>query len=241
MKVNRVLLIVVLSLFIMPAYHGEARYYDARVGRFLSIDPLKEKYPFLSPYVYVSDNPTRNVDPDGKKVRFANDASPSFRRAFSEAVKYLNEHHASGKLAELEKRKEIITLEEGNFMGKYYPSARTIVWDPNGGIITTNDKFLSPTVVLAHEVDHALQSVVNPGQYQKDSRDPDPKYDNKEEKRVIEGSEQTTARKLGEVGENEATRKDHDVMQKFKTTGPTSTEARDAIVVTPPSKDEKKP
>ena len=66
MKGSRQLLFVVLSLFIMPAYHGEARYYDARVGRFLSVDPASVKYPGWSTYQYTLGNPMRYVDPLGK-------------------------------------------------------------------------------------------------------------------------------------------------------------------------------
>ena len=45
-------------------YFG-ARYYDARVGRFLSVDPLAENYPETSPYCYALNNPIRLTDPTG--------------------------------------------------------------------------------------------------------------------------------------------------------------------------------
>jgi len=50
-------------------YFG-ARYYDARIGRWLSRDPLAEKYPSLSPYVYCADNPMKFVDPNGKWLAY---------------------------------------------------------------------------------------------------------------------------------------------------------------------------
>ncbi len=43
-----------------------ARFYDPRVGRFLSLDPLYNKYPNLSPYVAFADNPIMYIDPDGE-------------------------------------------------------------------------------------------------------------------------------------------------------------------------------
>jgi len=46
-------------------YFG-ARYYDARVGRWGSIDPLLEKHYDFSSYNYVLDNPLVFYDPDGR-------------------------------------------------------------------------------------------------------------------------------------------------------------------------------
>jgi len=39
--------------------------YDPRVGRFMSVDPLTKKYPFLTPYQYASNRPIDGVDLDG--------------------------------------------------------------------------------------------------------------------------------------------------------------------------------
>lgn len=43
-----------------------ARLYDPRVGRWLSLDPLAAKYPYLSPYTYTADNPILFVDVNGE-------------------------------------------------------------------------------------------------------------------------------------------------------------------------------
>ncbi len=48
-------------------YHG-ARFYLPHIGRWGSRDPFARKYPGLSPYTYVADNPLINFDPDGKDV-----------------------------------------------------------------------------------------------------------------------------------------------------------------------------
>jgi RHS repeat-associated protein len=48
------------------AYDFGARIYDSRLGRWLSLDPLMEKYPGFSPYNFVSNSPISLIDPDGK-------------------------------------------------------------------------------------------------------------------------------------------------------------------------------
>ncbi len=48
-------------------YFG-ARFYDASLARFLSVDPMAEKYPAWSPYTYTLNNPLIFLDPDGNKV-----------------------------------------------------------------------------------------------------------------------------------------------------------------------------
>ncbi len=41
------------------------RIYDARVGKFLSVDPLTAKYPELTPYQFASNKPINSIDQDG--------------------------------------------------------------------------------------------------------------------------------------------------------------------------------
>lgn len=51
-----------------------ARIYDPRIGRWLSVDPLSGKYPSLSPYAFVANNPIIYIDPDGKRIQIVGDA-----------------------------------------------------------------------------------------------------------------------------------------------------------------------
>ncbi|MDR2057209.1 MAG: DUF6443 domain-containing protein [Dysgonamonadaceae bacterium] len=46
-------------------YDFWARNYDPATGRFLTIDPMAEKYPWISPYAYCLNNPVLFIDPDG--------------------------------------------------------------------------------------------------------------------------------------------------------------------------------
>ena len=49
------------------SYFG-ARYYSSDLSIWLSVDPMSDKYPSLSPYVYCADNPVKLVDPNGEEV-----------------------------------------------------------------------------------------------------------------------------------------------------------------------------
>ena len=49
-----------------------ARRYDASLGRWMSKDPLAEKYETISPYTYVSNNPVNAIDPDGRLIIYVN-------------------------------------------------------------------------------------------------------------------------------------------------------------------------
>lgn len=46
------------------------RIYDSRLGRFLSEDPLTEKYPMLTPYQFSSNTPVSLIDLDGLEGTF---------------------------------------------------------------------------------------------------------------------------------------------------------------------------
>lgn len=54
-------------------YFG-ARFYDSDLGRWMTVDPLMDKYPGWSQYNYVMGNPLNSFDPDGKEVRLNNGA-----------------------------------------------------------------------------------------------------------------------------------------------------------------------
>lgn len=49
-------------------YYYGARYYNPRLSIWYGVDPLAEKYPNLSPYAYVANNPIKYIDPDGQDI-----------------------------------------------------------------------------------------------------------------------------------------------------------------------------
>ena len=57
-----------LSIFSFQFSPPSARHYNSALSIWLSVDPLADKYPGLSPYTYCADNPVKLVDPDGRTV-----------------------------------------------------------------------------------------------------------------------------------------------------------------------------
>ena len=49
------------------SYFG-SRYYSSDLSIWLSVDPMSDKYPSLSPYSYCANNPVKLVDPYGEEV-----------------------------------------------------------------------------------------------------------------------------------------------------------------------------
>ena len=82
---------------------------------------------------------------------------------------------------------------------------------------------ISPATVIAHELDHGAHYDKDKIAHRLGGTTFDADYKNKEEKRVIEGSEQRVARKLKEIRAGEVTRKNHDG-SPTTTDGPLSTE-----------------
>jgi YD repeat protein len=140
---------------------------------------------------------------------------------------YLHEHNADGIIAQIDKSSTIIYITERvGEPSAFSKTKKTIYWDPNMGVLTSSDKKMSPTAVLNHEADHTLQYLKNPDKYAQDSKTFDPDYDDKEEMRVITGSEQKTALALDEISAGEVTRTDHNGIP-YITKSPTTTEAKD--------------
>ena len=67
------------------SYFG-SRYYNSDLSAWLSVDPMSDKYPSLSPYVYCADNPMKLVDPDGEEC----DDPPAIKK-----VNNSNKNHLS--------------------------------------------------------------------------------------------------------------------------------------------------
>lgn len=85
----------------------------------------------------------------------------------------------------------------------------TIYWDPNMGVYTTSVYFLTPAENLGHEFDHLQEYNECPEEVMSNREITDENYGNKEEERVISGSESKTAHELGRIKDGQQTRYDH--------------------------------
>ena len=54
-----------LTIFRFQFSPPSERHYHSDLSIWLSVDPMSDKYPSLSPYTYCANNPVRLVDPNG--------------------------------------------------------------------------------------------------------------------------------------------------------------------------------
>lgn len=166
-------------------YFG-ARYFDARIGRWLSVDPLAGKYPSTSPYSYAGNSPLVFVDSRGESIdifygnedgdqvsiRYVPNMSVSSEMAkkyphLNKVVSLLNELYSSGgkdALGPLVASKTTYQLHFGLQLadGRAGQFSRDQIKLANG---------YSDLATLSHEVFHAYQSEngVNSETYQSET------------------------------------------------------------------------
>ncbi|MCM1292413.1 MAG: RHS repeat-associated core domain-containing protein [Bacteroides sp.] len=189
----------------------KARLYDPALGRFLRPDDLADKYHPLSPYLYCAANPLIVTDPLGMLLEFGTGTSTEFKEKYQEAVQYLALYGADDIIQWITSSEGFtITLMDntGNMKSFYNPTQHAIYWDPNMAISTT-ECLISPAEILSHEADHAKRNILDPTGSQIDRDTDDSQYGNREDRRVIEGSETENARKLGKIAHDQQTRYDH--------------------------------
>ena len=64
------------TLLISVAFGGPyKRHYNATLSIWLSVDPMSDKYPGVSPYAYCANNPVKLVDPNGEELTKFEDAN----------------------------------------------------------------------------------------------------------------------------------------------------------------------
>jgi RHS repeat-associated core domain len=208
-------------------YDYIARGYDGM--RFTSMDPLAEKYPWISPYAYCLNNPVRFIDPDGRDVRIwykdedkksqswtfngtNQDQAPEneFVQGFVSAYNYNIENGGGDKMQEAATATDYtihLMQTEGHSYGDLsFPknsnkTLNAVYWNSGEGLETPQGT-LSPATILEHEIDHRVEWQTNTSEYRQNrdvNKNADSHFGNKEEKRVIMGSEYKTGVVNGEL------------------------------------------
>lgn len=215
----------------LNVFTAKFRNLDPTTGRWWQLDP-KPNYS-ISLYSAMDNNPVRYSDPLGDTIKFDPGVSKRFIRQFNRATTKLMEKGVGGHFSRLQSSKKVYVMKEVKGMkGSYFdPRKNELGWNAKLGMITNNAKTLSPATVLNHEFDHAAKWDRDPEGFTKDGATKVDGYKNKEEERVIKGSEQRTAREMGEISYDEVTRTDH-FGTLFLMKHSTSTELDDSAVPT---------
>jgi hypothetical protein len=88
------------------------RMYDARVCRFISVDPISKKYPELTPYQFASNRPIQAIDLDGLEAYLSNSG---------DFVKWGPDKTQSAPVILLQDKKEIqVGLNVQQFQNRVY-------------------------------------------------------------------------------------------------------------------------
>ncbi|MCK6640922.1 MAG: hypothetical protein L6Q81_12645 [Bacteroidia bacterium] len=71
-------------------YNFGARIYDARIGKFLSVDPDAVKYPPLSPYCFAANSPVALIDADGRGPKLPTNSDVTWAMFTADPMFFLN-------------------------------------------------------------------------------------------------------------------------------------------------------
>ncbi len=106
-------------------YAFGARYYDCDLsGIFLSVDPMSDKYPSLSPYAYCAWNPVKLVDPDGMTANPVYDTEGNYlgdtKEGFTGAPIIVNDIRLNQCIKTENDILQNLTAETVSIYGKYF-------------------------------------------------------------------------------------------------------------------------
>jgi RHS repeat-associated protein len=148
-------------------YYFGARYYDADVGRWISIDPVPQ---FFDLYNYCSNNPIKNIDPDGKEVEVQ--GTTKFKEATFASIGLMAKGQEGTDLwTQLYTSKNKFIIKEtsggnsftGNFIQRLamklgIPTGGTVYYNPyktTGGLDVKGSNIRPAFIGLGHELGHA--------------------------------------------------------------------------------------
>ena len=212
--------------------------------RFLSVDPLADKYPEMTPYQYGANNPILMIDVNGDSIKINDinytagmNTSKEYDEFTNYTIKALNYIYENGGKKKLNK---LINSKEGKYLIFETKKLNDIHFEPIadvGGEISYNPQDaaefeegkVSSVVQLAHELEHAYKNEKlafkerKTGNFEKliNFQVPSKKMREKEENRAVKGLERKIAKSL-----NQFVRKNYKVptIRHYKSKGPFSIE-----------------
>ena len=102
----------------LDLYDYGARWYDAALGRWLTVDPHAESYQATSPFAYCKNDPVNRIDPDGKDDIFDEDGNFLRRTDTGMAVMIMSDNQLKN-IAEVDFTKNKNAIQN---IGSYYLS-----------------------------------------------------------------------------------------------------------------------
>ena len=157
------------------SYFG-ARYYDSDIlTGWLSVDPMADKYPSLSPYAYCGWNPVRLVDPDGEDIEIVDNDGKKYTWTISGKIYYRNlcindryqSQNVKNKLNMLNKiyatsagkkvLQELVSSKETYSITNELPTNKNATASYDGGENKFKMGKSNDISVFAHELFHAYQ------------------------------------------------------------------------------------
>ena len=150
-----------------------ARLYDGRIGRWRSLDPLAKKYPSLSEYCSVANNPIRLIDSDGRVITIPDGKGGSIvyvpGMSFegiddntAKTIKYLNDINiakTAGKLTTLSESNQEYSVQLGSSSDVGWAKGGVTSFDFDGNkveikVVEDGDVTYA---ILGDEITHAVQ------------------------------------------------------------------------------------
>ena len=163
-----------------------ARYYSDGIMQWLSVDPMSDKYPSVSPYMYCAGNPIKYFDPNGEDIWIVNSSGNKVKYTPNMTTEGCDNYtietiNALNKLSETKTMgyyingfantsvQQISIIENTGFsearpnVGKTSWPVQNILYDPSIGIedIVTGESF-SPALSLGHEFGHIISAIIDP-------------------------------------------------------------------------------
>ncbi len=132
-------------------YYYGARYYNPTLSIWGSVDPMSDKYPSMSPYLYCAGNPVILVDPDGKEIEITEilnkDGTTTVNIKFTAAlINNSSKKISKGKMQEYSRNMESSLREYygGNYDGNVQVNIDADIRVVNNiGEVNSNDHVIS--------------------------------------------------------------------------------------------------